>query len=275
MTKTGIDLKQVLCELAAAPAQENGYSASYLIPGNTIDPSLTGKWVSADGNESYLFQDSGIVEYRDEDLGSASTYTWRTVTAGGKTLLAIDRPAFAYNADGRMGPTTELTWYSFRVTENMLCLLDVQRQEPVSGMRFHELAVYYRYENGRSLQETMQNEPVSLRSWYGEWTHGSGTISIGPEGMVTPQGTYALSRDEFNRLVLSRDGCTQAYTVRLSVHYGRMAQSPFEKYAVRLSISYTGSGSADIPWLSGFTGEGWFLPGNRRAYSASFLLTKE
>ncbi len=267
--KQPVNLREKLAALAVtdeALGIKGAYGALSDIPDGRPDPDLVGKWITADGSTAYTYAADGTEKIESEDFGTFDA-RYTCITRGDYRLLCEEATVTGTDADGNTGESAVLSYTAYRVENDALYMVTVEERDERYTSHQAALIMMLRADASGSTEQAMARNPISMDTLNGSWSGDKGDFTV-ENGTLTFNGAaYALSFNEKNRLVVTRDGQATDYAMNVSVFktYG-----DWEDETVRLGLYYTGADGNDKPnllpllddWRTDYQWEDWYYSGS-------------
>ena len=273
---SGIDFQAALKDMYKTQT-ELGLSGKYErfadIKDGQADPELTGTWFSADKDVKVVFDGSGKMTYTSVTYDSTVVAPYTCITSGKTRMIAEEQTYTAYVNDVEKEETA-LSFSTYSVKNGVLLMVSVEPAPDDNTTQYMSaLQVFYKADASGSIEASLQSNPISLRSFYGTWTSGSGekTIKIDKKGLTMDSVTYALSIDDKGNLCVGDPGNSTAYSFNLMRinTYEDGTNKKLEKKTIGIGFYYDGKDKNDRPnladamtdWNAEFGYEGWHYSG--------------
>ena len=268
--KTEVDLREKLAALTVsdeALGLRGKYAALSDITEGAVDPALTGKWVTADGETSYTYNADGTEKVESGAYGDFEV-KYTCLTCGERKVLCEELTMNSEDAEGNQTESKELAYTAYRVENDALYMMTVEGDPEDYGSFQAALVTMYRADKDGSPAAAMAKNPISLRSLDGTWTTEKGSFTI-ENGVLTCDGeSGTLSFNDKNQLVVAKDGKSTAYSMNLTA-LKRYGEDEISESTV-LGLYYTGEDEDDLPnllhlmddWKTDYGWDTWYYTGS-------------
>lgn len=253
----GINLKEMLTALYAS---EDGlglagkYTSISDIPDAKIDPELVGTWKKADESLTYTYNEDGTATASMEPYGDSET-TFTCFACGDYNIIAEDVEMVEY-LDGEEKTSQGVSYSSYKIENDVLYYMVVESPDEYSTQNITQVVALYKADEEGDILASVTASPVSLESFYGEWTYGDegdGTFTIDENGFTLDGGeTLPIACNQLGHLVIGDAGSFSEYSAALALErlYDNTDGKKLEGENFLLSVNYTGEDENDRPNLA-------------------------
>ena len=201
------------------------------IPGGKIDAAVLGDWVTAENSwfssQRFTFKSEGEFEINQADFSYGGNYT--CVVAGGLRVLCCEYHGLRGN---------EYVYYAYNVKNGALYLVPLEKPDGDADYSAIMMCLY-KFAGGFSVMpepEAVENNPVSLSSFYGEWKINGTSVKIDPDGLKVGDSVYKVHLSDNAKLIVEKDGSSSKYLFYLYYERSYKDESRTEIIGESLSL---------------------------------------
>lgn len=253
----GLNLRDMLMMLYTSENDlelTDKYTSTADIPDANIDPVLIGTWKTADGSMAYTFHDDGTAKASMERYGD-NEFTFTCFVCDDYNLIAQDTEMTDYSNDEEK-TIPVVSYSSYKVENDVLYFTVVESVSEYMNQSITQIVVLYKADENGDITSAVNKNPVSLASFYGEWTYGEnedGKFVIDENGFALDGGkAIPIAYNEFGKLVIGDMNNVTEYSTGLGLErlYDNTNGLELTGENYVLAVSYTGSDEKDRPNLA-------------------------
>lgn len=242
------------------------YKSLVDITDGSVDPALIGSWTTADGMNSYIYNEDGTAKSVTDSYGE-NAFDFTCIKAGDVSIVCNESEMLGDVEEG----TTALSYFAYTIENDALYMVAVEERNPDFTSSQSALLALYRNDADGNIVDSLAANLYDISAFDGTWTSDKGDITI-ENGKLTSGGeSWDVRLNDINQLVAEKDGGHTVYSTSVSVlieHDGdKTTETPC------LSFYYTGSDENDKPnllpvlddWKTEYDWESYY-------YSGSFKL---
>ena len=253
----GVDLKEVLKTLYTSEEElglVDKYTSTADIPDTFVDPDIVGTWKMADGSVTYTYNEDGTAKTSMELYGDNES-TFKCFKSGDYNIIAEDQEMIDYS-DEEEKTVPIVAYINYKVENDVMYMTVVESPSEFANQSLTQVLSLYKADENGDITAAVNNNPVSLESFYGEWTYGDDNehkLTIDENGLTLEGGeALPLHYNELGKLVVGDADSFTEYSVGLA--YERLYDNTDgikltgENYA--LALAYTSETEEDKPNLA-------------------------
>ena len=195
------------------------YTSTADIPDANIDPALIGTWKTADGSMAYTFHDDGTAKASMERYGD-NEFTFTCFVCDDYNLIAQDTEMTDYSNDEEK-TIPVVSYSSYKVENDVLYFTVVESVSEYMNQSITQIVVLYKADENGDITSAVNKNPVSLASFYGEWTYGEnedGKFVIDENGFALDGGkAIPIAYNELGKLVIGDMNNVTEYSTGLGL----------------------------------------------------------
>ena len=212
------------------------------ITDGSVDPALTGSWTTADGMNTYIYNEDGTGRTVTESFGE-NMFDFTCIKSGNVHVVCNEAGMLGDVEEGTMA----LSYFAYTIENNVLYMVAVEERNPDFPSSQSALIALYRNDEDGNIVDSLAANLYDISAFDGTWTSDKCDITI-ENGKLTSGGeSWDVRLNDINQLVAEKDGGHTVYSMGVSVSIEHDGDNTTETPC--LSLSYTGTDENDKPNL--------------------------
>ncbi|MBR3438517.1 MAG: hypothetical protein IKH13_03320, partial [Clostridia bacterium] len=188
------------------------YKSLVDITDGSVDPALIGSWTTADGMNSYIYNEDGTAKSVTDSYGE-NAFDFTCIKAGDVSIVCNESEMLGDVEEG----TTALSYFAYTIENDALYMVAVEERNPDFTSSQSALLALYRNDAYGNIVDSLAANLYDISAFDGTWTSDKGDITI-ENGKLTSGGeSWDVRLNDINQLVAEKDGGHTVYSTSVSV----------------------------------------------------------
>ncbi len=260
----GINIRNMLTSLMVTEADldlVDKYESVADIKDGTVDADLVGLWVSADESMKYTFLEDGVQNVETELYGSSTGIKYTCLPIGDYKILCEDLTVMSYTDDSEEATEMqELGYTAYSIQNDVLYMVTVESMDEEYTSNAASLIILYKVDENGDFSAAVANNPISMSSFYGEWTSEEGPsckidkkgITISDDSVNYGNQPLPISIKGNDKLVIEAGDKTTEYGFNIAdirTYTVEDEKKTLDSETFDLLLTYSGQDEEDKPNL--------------------------